>query len=479
MKKVLNKSAALLCIVMGTFATAAVVNAGVIDNWNTDNVVIAPGPYTAYTTYYSTIYTDSGMTTSNGVISWKETDVQAPGLKVVNGDDVDGTNCLMTTGFNPYDLSDKQCSDPLQSSKRFKVKNTANGPVDLSFNVSEGMMNVYRSLQKLTDGTDARWSGFTVELGFTVNGMFVPSTTSDGLGFSDLSGNVWTAPVSTYQTLPDIFSAYFAQGLAGPADQYHEETGYFNPSERMSFAMIATEDTITSDGISASYSDIFGQWLNSSAVPIGIFWDNDGDINTDNVLMANCADAADITKSGAHSGDDITGLTCNGVWVTYRAQAGLDANGIPYPSDGIPNIIALADLDPNGVYTSITEAVASGNPAPYYMDYIEDLANLGLNFWISVGDTSAWPTPDNFTIRYTPVVDDGSNPPPVESETLCTDGMDNDGDGLIDCADPDCGGISVCGPEGKLQTCSDGFDNDGDGSIDCADPGCVKNKSCR
>ncbi|MBI5558885.1 MAG: hypothetical protein HY885_14760 [Deltaproteobacteria bacterium] len=113
------------------------------------------------------------------------------------------------------------------------------------------------------------------------------------------------------------------------------------------------------------------------------------------------------------------------------------------------------------------------------MDYIEDLANLGLNFWISVGDTSAWPTPGNFTIRYTPVVADGEVPPPVGPETLCSDGLDNDGDNLTDCADPDCLGISSCGPEGALKTCSDHIDNDGDGLTDCADPGCVKNKSCR
>ncbi|MFZ5760241.1 MAG: choice-of-anchor F family protein [Thermodesulfobacteriota bacterium] len=478
MRKVVNRTAALLCTTMVTLGAAS-ASAGTITGWDTTNVTTAPGPYTEYVTYYSTLYTDASKTATNGVISWKETDVQAPGLKVVNNDDVDGSNCLMTTGFNPYDFSDKQCSDPLQSSKRFKVKNTANGPVDVSFNVTDSPMEVYRSLQKLTNGTDSRWSGFTIQLGFTVNGQFVSSTTGDGLGFSDLSGNVWTTPVTTYQAMPDIFSAYFAQGLAGPADQYHEETGYFNPTERMSFAMVADENTISSTGISANYSNTFGDWLNSAAVPIGIFWDNDGDINTDNVLMASCADASDITKAGGFSGDDINGLTCEGVWVTYRSQPGLDANGIPYPSDGIPKIIDLADLDPNGVYTSVTAAVASGNPQPYYMDFIEDLANLGLNFWISVGDTSSWPTPGNFTIRYTPMPSDGTTPPPPEPETLCTDGLDNDGDSLIDCADPDCSGISVCGPEGILKTCSDGFDNDGDGLFDCADPGCVKNKSCR
>ena len=468
----------LLTTAAGLLAAAGAAQAATIDSWNMDTVVVPPGPYTEYVTYYSTIYTDATMTVTNGAITWKETDVLAPGLKVVNIDDVDGTNCLMTTGYNPYDLTDKQCSDPLQSSKRFKVKNLVNGPIDVSFNVVDGPKSVYRSLQKLTDATDTRWSGFTIQLGFTVNGQFVPSTPGDGLGFSDTAGNYWTTPVTTYQSQPDTFSATFAQGLAGPADTYHPEPGYFNPFERMGFGMIATEDEIVSDGITATYSDVFGEWLNSAAVPIAIFWDDDGDINTDNILMANCADATDITRAGTHTGDDVNGFTCNGVWVTYRSQPGLDANGVPYESDGTPQIIQLSDLAPV-VYASIEEASASGNPSPYYMDYIEDLANLGLNFWIATDDNAGWPTPNQFTIRYTPVPSDGTTPPPVVTETLCMDGMDNDGDGLIDCSDPDCAGVGICGPEGKYETCSDGYDNDGDGLIDCADSGCAKNRSCR
>ena len=35
------------------------------------------------------------------------------------------------------------------------------------------------------------------------------------------------------------------------------------------------------------------------------------------------------------------------------------------------------------------------------------------------------------------------------------------------------------GSEGKGQTCSDGLDNDGDGLIDCFDPDCSKSRSCK
>ena len=63
----------------------------------------------------------------------------------------------------------------------------------------------------------------------------------------------------------------------------------------------------------------------------------------------------------------------------------------------------------------------------------------------------------------------------------CHDGIDNDGDVLIDCADPDCtfdGSCFKCNggndpePEFAPGRCTDGLDNDCDGKIDCADSDC-------
>ncbi len=50
----------------------------------------------------------------------------------------------------------------------------------------------------------------------------------------------------------------------------------------------------------------------------------------------------------------------------------------------------------------------------------------------------------------------------------CSNGKDDDGDGLIDCADPDC--ASSCSTSDEV--CGNGKDDDGDGLIDCADPDC-------
>jgi hypothetical protein len=76
-------------------------------------------------------------------------------------------------------------------------------------------------------------------------------------------------------------------------------------------------------------------------------------------------------------------------------------------------------------------------------------------------------------------------------ETSCGDGLDNDCDGLVDCADPDCtgqscgtfgktcpvGGGSCSCPTGLTETCNDGKDNNCDGKVDCDEAACA-NQQC-
>lgn len=73
--------------------------------------------------------------------------------------------------------------------------------------------------------------------------------------------------------------------------------------------------------------------------------------------------------------------------------------------------------------------------------------------------------------------------PPCEGRQFgltfgCQDGIDNDGDGLIDGADPQCldptSAESADGVQrSRASRCNDGEDNDGDGLIDGADPDCA------
>jgi hypothetical protein len=52
----------------------------------------------------------------------------------------------------------------------------------------------------------------------------------------------------------------------------------------------------------------------------------------------------------------------------------------------------------------------------------------------------------------------------------CSDGIDNDGDGLVDCADPDCANAPEC--QAKQEICGNCIDDDGDGLVDYEDPDC-------
>ena len=70
------------------------------------------------------------------------------------------------------------------------------------------------------------------------------------------------------------------------------------------------------------------------------------------------------------------------------------------------------------------------------------------------------------------------------NDQACSDGIDNDNDGLIDCEDPDCiWHSSQCGEivppyppnpvkENTVELCHDGIDNDGNGQFDCGDANC-------
>ncbi len=58
---------------------------------------------------------------------------------------------------------------------------------------------------------------------------------------------------------------------------------------------------------------------------------------------------------------------------------------------------------------------------------------------------------------------------------ICTNGVDDDGDGYIDCGDSDCASAANCQ---VTENCTDGEDNDSDGFIDCFDPDCRQDPNC-
>jgi hypothetical protein len=66
----------------------------------------------------------------------------------------------------------------------------------------------------------------------------------------------------------------------------------------------------------------------------------------------------------------------------------------------------------------------------------------------------------------------------------CTNGQDDDGDGAIDCGDPDCEGVTpnCTNDDGDETVCDDFADGDNgdgtDGYIDCSDGDCASDPYC-
>jgi len=79
-------------------------------------------------------------------------------------------------------------------------------------------------------------------------------------------------------------------------------------------------------------------------------------------------------------------------------------------------------------------------------------------------------------------VDSNDSDPTVNPEATedCSNGIDDNGNALIDGADPAC---AVCVPTARIEkqkrACTDGADNDCNGLVDCADPSCSSTRSCK
>jgi hypothetical protein len=63
-----------------------------------------------------------------------------------------------------------------------------------------------------------------------------------------------------------------------------------------------------------------------------------------------------------------------------------------------------------------------------------------------------------------------------ETETACTDAVDEDEDGATDCLDADCADDPAC--QSFAEVCEGGVDEDLDGLIDCEDDDCFGDPAC-
>ena len=412
--------------------------------WNLDNVDVhlvgaanggsfgtfdkATGAYSAMSMGEGFVgFIDDGLGEVLAKLTGKVWPVGEPtGIKAVNDDmgvnNGKPPNCLINTAFlsaadsgdvNASDLRSAHpqpviCSSPFQSHKRFKiamqpaaVAGIADGAegkgIDLVFNVADnGSLTPYQVFSKINNYTGKRLKGYKIVLGRGIGAAFQSAGT---LGIADklhLSIGIGEGTAAKGGALDgsNLFEedglATFSHGLFGAPDKHFSANGFFD-SRTAGFdvaqhcsegacstyanpyvggAPLINSDTIASTTLLLSnYSGpaatplsapLFGDWLPGSWQPKGIFFDSDGDPTTDPDLVA-WWDGAAWRKN--HDADFVTVSTAE--FNTWAA-----------------------------------------NPR-YAIDDIEDVANLGINYIVKVGDGIG----PNFTIRIIPVVADAQVAP--------------------------------------------------------------------
>lgn len=344
--------------------------------------------------YESRVFDDSSALM--GIVLAKDWPIGEPsGVKIVNDDpnvkNGKPANCIMSTSYlkgNYLDSADPKqviCSSPFQTHKRYKVAmlpSTVDGvgseSVDMVFNVEPEMgTRDYQVFQKINNWTDGRLQGFKVEVGFGVGGAFV-SAADAGVDLTNLNIAVPSDLWSTTQL------ATFSAGLFGPEDKHTGEVGFFDPNKRAGFLIdeyvVGTQpltDTLTATTpLSSNYPDVpagagaaanqFGPWLPNNMLPYGIFFDDDGNPDTDAALVA---------------------------WYGWNPAIG----GLGWMRGALDSFAAISAPDIQAMGANLT----------YTSALIDDLVNIGLNYLVRVGDVSTFPASANntFTIRVTPTRD--------------------------------------------------------------------------
>jgi hypothetical protein len=339
---------------------------------------------------------DDGAGTLMGFALAKEWPVGEPsGIKIINDDlavkQPKPSNCIMATSYltgHFLDSSDPRqvtCSGPFQSHKRYKIAmlpSTVDGigseSIDLVFNVeAETGARDYQVFQKINNWTDSRLEGFTIQVGFGIGGSF-QTVEAAGVDLADLNISVPS----------DIWIkgqlANFSAGLFGPVDKHTGKRGFFDPDKRAGFLIDEfTEQSLTDSlhatrTLGSNYAEVpsgatvgnqFGPWLPDNMLPYGIFFDDDGNPDTDAKLLA---------------------------WYGFNPN-------LPVPALGWMG----GALDSDGPFSEIpaAEVELMGANLAFTMDKIDDLVNIGLKYIVTVGNVSNFPTGDQFTIRITPTAD--------------------------------------------------------------------------
>lgn len=219
------------------------------------------------------------------------------------------------------------------------------------------------------------------------------------------------------------------------------------------------------------------------AVDVGEQCDDGNSVNTDACLnscvTATCGDS--IVQSGVEQCDsnELNGASCvsrgfDGGSLTCSACAFNTTACTNAPAtcgNGVVNLGETCDdgnSNQNDGCTNLCQAAVCGDGVIRSGSEQCDGSDLGGASCSSLGyESGSLSCGVTCTFDATSCVGDTPTGGGVEE---CTNTIDDDADGLIDCDDSDCSMHSSCT---SVFVCADGLDNDGDGAIDLGDAGCA------
>ena len=208
------------------------------------------------------------------------------------------------------------------------------------------------------------------------------------------------------------------------------------------------------------------------------------------VVGASCTNQSQGAEGTWNQGSAVTGIELG-------AQDVISCTFYNTPNAGTLTVYKSIVNDNDGQITDpsvFTINVSGGNPSSFPGSESGTAVSVPANSQFSVSETPA----QGYSASYVgdcsgtmtaggslscTVVNDDVAPEPLP---VCSDGLDNDGDGFADSADPGChsdfdkNNPSSYDPndpseanETTFATCSDGLDNDGDDLVDLDDPQCA------
>ena len=356
----------------------------------------------------------------------EDENVVAPGIKPVtvapNNDDRTSAN-----GFSPssgpsvtvldYNCvmasNDNLCDAEPGTGKRYKTNLTGRNPFDLGFEVTPSAgVTEYFNFGKTTNQTDARVLGFDMQLGTgTGDGFEVMDATLapeaavffDQLVPLSARASEWPGLDGATEGQNPLQRVFFPGGLFGSGGQ-EGDVGFFTAVPTgLTSAELDTFLTAASSGFVAAPSAdlttieatmlfgdehlaLFGDGLlPRSAIPTGLFWDDNADPTDESALVAWFSPADDAWLYGNVGLDDPDTVVneLDERLVELAGAAGVAVADLQYvPGDPIPAEI-VAVLESGAIFETAA---------------IEDLSNLNLNFSFDVGDIAG----GAFTLRIAP-----------------------------------------------------------------------------